>query len=61
MLVVRGFMRAERTRAQDSFIFMHFRLLMLVLNRMLADDGCGGGQGQQRTVSIVRYNMSWRS
>jgi hypothetical protein len=59
--VLREFMLVGRVVTQDSFIYVSLGLMMLVLNRFLGSSWCRRGQGQQRTVSVVRCNVSRRS
>jgi LPXTG-motif cell wall-anchored protein len=50
-----------RTGTQDSFIYVSLGLMMLVLNSILGNSRRRRGQRQQRTVSVVRCNVGWRS
>lgn len=54
-------MLVRRIVAQDSFIFVCLGLLMLFIDVILGSGGRRRGQGQQRTVSVVRCNVCWRS
>jgi LPXTG-motif cell wall-anchored protein len=55
------FMLRGRTGTQDSFIYVSLGLMMLVLNSILGNSRRRRGQRQQRTVSVVRCNVGWRS
>jgi hypothetical protein len=59
LLVLRELMLVGRVVTQDSFIYVSFGLMMLVRNRTVGGNRCQ--QGQQRTVSVVRCNVSRRS
>jgi hypothetical protein len=47
--------------AQDNFIFMNPGSLMLFLDRIIGSIRSRHEQRQQGTVSVMRYNVRWRS